>query len=179
MRAEQAQLMAAYNEWMNSRLYTVCRELSDVERRQDRAAFFKSIHGTLNHLLLADKVWLGRFLGEPFHVEALDQELFHDFEELERARNEADRRILQWAATLTDEILEDTLRYTSISNPAPRTCEMWLAVTHFFNHQTHHRGQLTAMLGQCGKDYGVTDLIALPQETKRNAGSFLDVSGGR
>ena len=169
MRPEQAQIMAAYNEWINSRLYAVCAELSDVERRQDRTAFFKSIHGTLNHLLLADKVWLGRFFDEPFHVEGLDQELFHGLEELRRARDETDRQILQWAATLTDEVLAGTLSYTSISNPAPRTCEMWLAVTHFFNHQTHHRGQLTAMLSQCGKDYGVTDLIALPQVVEQSA----------
>ena len=160
MRPEHAQVMAGYNEWMNRRLYAVCAELSDVERRQDRAAFFKSIHGTLNHLLLADKIWLGRFVGEPFHVAGLDQELFDDFEELRRARGETDRDILQWAAALTDEVLAGTLNYTSISNPAPKVSTMWLAVTHFFNHQTHHRGQLTAMLSQCGKDYGVTDLIA-------------------
>ena len=169
MRPEQARVMAAYNEWMNSRLYAVCGELSDDERRRDRGAFFKSIHGTLNHLLLADRVWLGRFLGEPFPVKSLDQELFCDFGDLERARVETDRQIVEWAATLTNEVLAGTLDYTSISNPAPRSLGMWLAVTHFFNHQAHHRGQLTAMLSQCGKDYGVTDLIALPQVLQHGA----------
>ncbi|HEY8521276.1 MAG TPA: DinB family protein [Gammaproteobacteria bacterium] len=161
--------MAAYNEWMNGRMYAVCAELPDDERRRDRGAFFKSIHGTLNHLLLADKVWLGRFLGEPFAVKSLDQELFHDFEELRGARAETDRQIVEWAATLTDEVLAGPLHYVTISNPAPRSVEMWLAVTHFFNHQAHHRGQLTALLSQCGKDYGVTDLLALPEAILRSA----------
>lgn len=169
MRAEQARDMAAYNQWMNERLYSVCAELSDAQRRQDRGVFFKSIHGTLNHLLLADNIWLGRFFGEPFHVDSLDQELCHDFEELRRVREKVDEQIQQWAEALTDEILAGTLRYTSVVNPAARSYDMWLAVGHFFNHQTHHRGQLTAMLTQCGKDYGVTDIIWLPRVLERNA----------
>lgn len=169
MRVEQARDMAAYNQWMNERLYAVCADLTDIERRQDRGVFFKSIHGTLNHLLLADKIWLGRFFGEPFHVDGLDQELHHDFNELRQAREETDEEILQWATELTDEDLAGTLHYTSIVNPASRKYEMWLAVAHFFNHQIHHRGQLTAMVSQCGKDYGVTDLIWLPQVVERNA----------
>lgn len=169
MGVEQAQDLAAYNRWMNERLYAVCAELSDRERRQDRGVFFKSIHGTLNHLLLADNVWLGRFLGEPFHVDRLDQELYAEFEALRQAREETDDRIQRWAQGLTDPILAGTLRYTSIVNPAPRTCDIGLAVTHFFNHQTHHRGQVTALLSQCGKDYGVTDLIWLPNVAERSA----------
>lgn len=168
MHINQARDMAAYNEWMNKRLYAVCAELSDDERRKDRGVFFKSIHGTLNHLLLGDKVWLGRFLREPFRPERLDQELYHDFDELRKAREETDRKILEWAESLTEEVLAGDLLYTSIVNPAPRSYEMWLTVAHFFNHQTHHRGQLTAMLSQCSKDYGVTDLLWLPQAIERN-----------
>lgn len=168
MRTNQARDMAAYNEWMNRRLYSVCAELPDDERRKDRRIFFKSIHGTLNHLLLGDRVWLARFLGEPFQVESLDKELYHNFNQLRQAREETDAKILRWAETLTDEALADTLRYTSMVNPMPRAAEMWLAVAHFFNHQTHHRGQLTALLSQCGKDYGVTDLMWLPQVVERN-----------
>ena len=170
MRAVQAREMAAYNQWMNRRLYAVSAELSDAERREDRGAFFKSVHGTLNHPLLADKVWLGRFLGEPFRVASLDQELYHDFAELERVREQTDEQIVQWAHNLTDEDLEGTLRYTSIVNPEPRNYDMWLAVAHFFNHQTHHRGQLTTLLNQFGKDFGVTDLILLPRAAERRAG---------
>lgn len=169
MHAEQARDLASYNQWMNKRLYAVCADLSDAARRRDRGVFFKSIHGTLNHLLLADKIWLGRFFGEPFHVDGLDQELYHDFTGLRQARQQTDVVILSWAQQLTDDVLAGPLRYTSVVNPESRRYEMWLAVTHFFNHQTHHRGQLTAMLSQCGVNYGVTDLIWLPQVLERQA----------
>lgn len=162
MSTDQARAMAAYNRWMNERLYAVCERLSDGERRRDRGAFFKSIHGTLDHLLLADRLWLGRFLGEPFHADALDQQLYEEFHELWVERRKTDVRIVQWANGLSDDILAGELCYTGMVNPAPRRCAMWVAVTHFFNHQTHHRGQLTTLLTQCGLAYGVTDLIRLP-----------------
>lgn len=169
MRPEQARDMARYNQWMNDHLYAICAELPDAERRKDRGAFFKSIHGTLNHILLADRIWLGRFLGEPFQASSLDQELYHDFGELTQARQDTDRTIIEWANTLTEESLGGDLSYTSMVNPQPRKYEYWLAVTHFFNHQTHHRGQLTTLLSQSGKDIGVTDLIMLPDVVARNA----------
>lgn len=169
MYIEQAKDMAACNQWMNTHLYAICGELSDAERRKDRGAFFKSIHGTLNHLLLADLIWLGRFRGAPIHVNGLDQELHHDFSDLKQAREHTDEEILQWVGSLTDDILRGPLHYTSIVNPKPRKYEFWLALAHFFNHQTHHRGQLTTLLNQSGKDCGVTDLIWLPQVVERNA----------
>lgn len=174
MHAQQARDMARYNQWMNKRLYEICVTLPDAERRRDRGAFFKSIHGTLNHLLLADKVWLGRFFGEPFPVDGLDQELYADFDALRQAREETDCTILEWAESLSDDVLAGTLSYTSIVNPDTRNYEYWLAVTHFFNHQTHHRGQLTTLLNQCGLDCGVTDLIWLPEVVERNAGGSHD-----
>lgn len=169
MRTQQARDMAAYNQWMNQRLYAVCAGLTDAQRRQDQGAFFKSIHGTLNHLLLADKVWMGRFTGRPFQVAALDQELHAGFDDLAQARRDTDAEIVRWAGSLTDECLAGTLSYTSLVSPQPRTYEYWLAVTHFFNHQTHHRGQLTTLLSQCGCEVGVTDLLWLPQVAERNA----------
>lgn len=168
MHANLARDLATYNQWMNQRLYAVCAELSDAERRQDRGVFFKSIHGTLNHLLVGDRVWLSRFQGTQFRPRGLDEELYADFEELRRERERTDGDIVGWATSLTDEALAGQLRFTTIVNPAPRTYEMWVAVAQFFNHQTHHRGQLTALLSQCGKDYGVTDLIWLPQVRARN-----------
>jgi uncharacterized damage-inducible protein DinB len=114
-------------------------------------------------LLLGDKIWLSRFENIPFKVNSLAQELFSDFNELKEERELTDQRIENWAGGLSDEILNGDLTYTSIVNPAPRTYKMWIAVTHFFNHQTHHRGQLTILLSQCGLDYGVTDLIWLPE----------------
>jgi uncharacterized damage-inducible protein DinB len=122
-------------------------------------AFFKSIHGTLNHLLLADRIWMGRFTGPPFAVTSLAQELYCDFGELRKERAATDRAVTEWAAKLTDDVLSSKLSYTSIVNPQLRSYPMSMAVTHFFNHQTHHRGQLTTLLMQRGIDPGVTDLI--------------------
>jgi len=154
--------LADYNRWMNERLYALCETLPDEERRRDRGAFFRSIHGTLNHILLGDRIWLGRFLGRPFPVESLAQELYADFAELARERALTDREIAEWADSLSAQDLAGTLRYRSITNPAERSLPLWVAVAHFFNHQTHHRGQLTTLLCQHGLDPGVTDLIWLP-----------------
>jgi uncharacterized damage-inducible protein DinB len=154
--------MAAYNRWMNERLYRVCSEMTDAERKHDRRAFFRSLHGTLNHLLVGDKIWMARFTKTSVSVSSLDQELFSDFQELRNARAETDSEIERWAARITEEELGGILEYTSMVNPEPRRYPLWLAVTHFFNHQTHHRGQLTTLLSQFSKDYGVTDLIWLP-----------------
>lgn len=159
--------MAHYNRWMNSRLYELCAGLDDEARKADRGLFFRSIHGTLNHLLLADKVWVGRFLEQPFQVESLDQELHADFAELRSAREQADEEIIDWACSLTEDGLNGILKYRGLADGKKKRLETGVLVTHFFNHQTHHRGQLTAVLGQMGLDYGVTDLIALPEVLKR------------
>lgn len=158
-----ARRMAAYNQWMNARLYGCCARLDDRERKRDVGAFFKSIHGTLNHLLLADRLWLGRFSGRPFGVRSLDQELYADFEELRSERAATDASIVEWAHALSDADLAGELSYTSIVNPEPRRYPYGFAVAHFFNHQTHHRGQVTTLLAQRGIDPGVTDLIWLPE----------------
>ena len=162
MTVQQARYMAAYNQWMNQKIYNACESLTDSDRKDDRGAFFKSIHGSLNHLLLADKIWMGRFLGEAFLATSLDQELHSDFAELQQDREKTDESILRWAATLEEETLAGTLHYQSMVNPAPQQFPLWLAVTHFFNHQTHHRGQITTLLSQSGLDVGVTDLLWMP-----------------
>ncbi len=169
MNAEVARAMAAYNRWMNERLYAVCAELTDQERKRDRRVFFGSIHGVLNHLLLADRIWLGRFEDRPYPARSLDQEVHAEFDALTAARAETDRNILDWASGLDQTRLESTLHYVSMVDPAPRSCPLWIAVTHCFNHQTHHRGQLTALLAQCGRDYGVTDFIGMPGVMTRPA----------
>jgi uncharacterized damage-inducible protein DinB len=159
---QYARTFARYNEWMNARLYEAAATLDDADRRKDVGAFFKSIHGTLNHLLLADRVWMGRFTDAAFAVESLAQELYADFEVLRRERLATDAAINRWAEGLTAETLASNLAYVSISKPQPRTIPMAFAVAHFFNHQTHHRGQLTTLLMQRGIDPGVTDLMWLP-----------------
>ncbi len=160
MKAVQARALAKYNQWMNSRLYQVCAPLSDTDRKKDRDAFFGSIHGTLNHLLLGDRIWLGRFSGSIFEVSSLDEELYENFLELRQQRAETDQDIIAWAETLTDDTLCSTFEFTSLVNPRARRCPLWVTVTHLFNHQTHHRGQVTTLLHQCGVDYGVTDFIS-------------------
>jgi uncharacterized damage-inducible protein DinB len=107
------QTMSRYNRWMNERLYEACASLPDAVRKEDRGAPFRSVHGTLNHLLLADRVWLGRFLDEPFHVESLGQELYAGFEELRQARAATDDRIEAWVEILTDERLASDFTFTS------------------------------------------------------------------
>lgn len=162
MRSEHATTMAAYNRWMNEKLYEVCASLSDEERKKDRSAFFRSIHGTLNHLLVGDMIWMGRFMGEPFQVSGLDEEVHADFEDVRSHRRALDAEIVAWAEGLTEADLNAQFEFTSFVYPHARQCTLWKAVLHFFNHQTHHRGQLTSLISQCGLDYGVTDLLWMP-----------------
>ncbi len=161
--ADYARTLAAYSRWMNERLYELSATVPDAERKRNAGAFFKSIHGTLNHLLLGDRIWLGRFFGEPFVVASLDQELYADFAQLRLERRATDNVIARWAASLSDADLALDLTYTSMVNPQLRRHPLWIGVTHFFNHQIHHRGQLTTLLSQRGIDPGVTDLIWLPE----------------
>ena len=148
---QQYRTFAAYNRQVNQQFYATCAELSDAQRREDRNVFFRSVHGTLNHLLLVDRLWLGGFTENPVAFSSLDAELYADFDELRAEREKTDAFIVEWADTLTMEELE---RPFSERLDFP----MWLAVSHFFNHQTHHRGQLSALLSQHGKDYGLTDM---------------------
>ncbi|HEY9845385.1 MAG TPA: DinB family protein, partial [Candidatus Caenarcaniphilales bacterium] len=107
------ELMARYNQWMNEKLYQVCADISDEERQKDLGAYFKSIHGTLNHLLYGDKAWMGRFIEEPFQVKVAGQELYEDFEELHRERIVTDQQILDWSQDLSPAWLEKQFEYTS------------------------------------------------------------------
>ena len=159
---EYARILAAYNRWMNDKIYAASAKLSDEERKRDLGAFFESIHGTLNHLLLGDRLWLGRFIGVPFVVKALNQELYTDFDELRAERTKTDEDIIAWANSLSDAEFDGQMSYMSTVNPQLRTYPFWVAVTQLFNHQTHHRGQVTTLLMQQGIDPGVTDLIWLP-----------------
>jgi uncharacterized damage-inducible protein DinB len=158
------QLMAQYNGWMNDRLYTLCAGLSDAERRKDRGAFFKSIHGTLNHLFHGDQAWFGRFTDRPA-VAKIGHEFFATFDELRAARKLLDDEIVAWADTLREEWLHAPFTYTSSVDGKTRTLATWVLVMHMFNHQTHHRGQLTTLLMQAGIDPGETDIPWLPALT--------------
>jgi uncharacterized damage-inducible protein DinB len=162
MNPAQATLYAEYNQWMNEKIYGICADFSEEELKKDRGAFFKSIHGTLDHILLGDRAWFGRFIEEPFQFKSLDQLQYEDFAELRQEREAMDKRILEWAMSLTQEQLEAEFCYESRLFPGTRSCPLWTAVTHFFNHQTHHRGQVTTLLFQMGIDPGVTDMVMMP-----------------
>ncbi len=172
MSAEWLRALARYNRWMNENLYRVSASLSDEERKQDRGAFFKSIHATFNHLLVADRIWLARFRGDPVAagdmgpggIHSLDQELYADFEELRRERTLTDTQFSKWIDEVTDEQLLGPL---PSKRSKGRETPLWCAVSHLFNHQTHHRGQITTLLSQAGRDPGVTDLFAMLQGERR------------
>ena len=156
------QRMAAYNAWMTDKAYAAAGRLSDAERKADRGAFFRSVHSTLNHLLFADRAWMGRFTGKSYEIRGMGVDLYEAFDELKRAHSEMCRDISVFADQLTPEWLAGTLEWTGVTNPVPRSRPRWLLVTHMFNHQTHHRGQLSTLLTQAGQDIGVTDLPFMP-----------------
>ena len=110
---EYCQLMGRYNRWINERLYALLADLPDDERKRDRGAFFGSMHGTLNHLLWGDRMWLGRFIDEPCAVPAFGADMYTDFSELAREREVTDAKMLAWADAVTDVWLASTLSYAS------------------------------------------------------------------
>ncbi len=156
------QLMARYNRWMNERLYALLAEFPDEERKRDRGAFFRSMHGTLNHLLWGDRMWLGRFIDEPCTVPAFGADMYADFAELARERESTDRKILDWAGSVSGSWLNGMLTYTSRVDGRERAMPRAAAVLQLFNHGTHHRGQLTTLIAQAGRDPGPTDIPWLP-----------------
>jgi uncharacterized damage-inducible protein DinB len=154
--------MAAYNRWMNEKLYGAAAHLTDEERKRDLGAFFKSIHATLSHILLGDQSWLQRFRGQPVTMTSPAQETHARFDELQAARWQMDSDIAHWAEGLTDEFAAAPLRFWSVTYQKERVIPGWAAVVHMFNHQTHHRGQVTTLLKQLGRDPGVTDFPWMP-----------------
>lgn len=164
---QHAQTMARYNRWMNEKIYVACDQLTDEERKQDCGAFFRSVHSTLNHLIWGDYMWLGRFAqGTPhakdYPMAAMGVDLYDDWNTLKTARIAMDANILSWTATLdADWLARDFTWYSGVTK-SMRTKPAWLLMTHLFNHQTHHRGQVTTLLSQRGIDPGDTDLMLMP-----------------
>lgn len=165
-------LLAGYNRWFNGRLYEVSEQLSDADRKLDRGAFFGSIHGTLNHLVWGDKLWLGRFAGQGVNFASLPAELLalpvqaahatmlhEDWAALKAMRERLDAAIEAWIDEMPADFPLRTMRYANTKG-VQREHAAWKALTHLFNHQTHHRGQVTTLLMQAGVDPGVTDLIS-------------------
>jgi uncharacterized damage-inducible protein DinB len=161
--AEYCVLMAEYNAWMNGKVYATSAQLSDVDLYADRGAFFKSVYLTLNHLAYADLAFLARFAGDPAGVPPLGVDLYGGFDALRAERQQIDQRIVEWADSMDDVWLRAPLTYTSKVDGRTRTVARWALVTHLFNHQTHHRGQVMTLLSQLGFDIGSTDLPFMPR----------------
>lgn len=148
---------ARYNRLANEKLYEACARLSDEERRRDLGAFFRSVHGTLNHLVLGDTIWMTRFEGGSHPSTDLDAILFDKFEALREARGAMDRRIEAFFAALPAGFLERSLHYANNAGIESRD-PAHVILPHFFNHQTHHRAQVHTLLSQLGRDPPVLDL---------------------
>lgn len=155
--------MAAYNSEMNRRIYEAAARLSDEERKRERGAFFGSIHGTLNHLLWADSTWMSRFDGwQPPGVPSKESAaMFDDFATLKAEREAADAKIEAWAARIDDAWLAaDQVWFSGAAQRELRMKRDFLLM-HFFNHQTHHRGQAHTMITAANEKTGDTDLFLL------------------
>ncbi|WP_426142056.1 DinB family protein [Pseudomonas sp. DWP3-1-2] len=174
-RIQHLQLMAAYNQWMNQKVYQAAAGLSGEQLHADRKAFFGSIIGTLNHLVVGDTVWLKRFARHPAGHQALepvkvlddplalDQVLCPELSALEARRQMLDQVIIEWTAQLSESDLDAVLSYRNMAGLEAHR-NFYGLLTHFFNHQTHHRGQTTTLLSQAGVDVGSTDLLGLVPE---------------
>jgi uncharacterized damage-inducible protein DinB len=158
--------MAAYNSEMNRRLYAAASRLSDAERKQQRGAFWGSLHGTLVHILWGDRQWMSRFDGweRPTAPIKKSAGMLEDYAELCGARVEADQRIERWAARVEEAWLDRDMTWFSGAAQREVTAPTRLLVTHFFNHQTHHRGQAHALITAAGEKTQDTDLfLVVPQ----------------
>ena len=158
--------MARYNRWQNANLYGVADTLSDGERRRERGAFFGSIHQTLSHLLWADRTWMSRFTPEVEKPQAGIPEsvsLYPDWGELKRERAVFDNTMVAWADRLDPASIAGDLSYYSRGAGRDITAPKWALITHMFNHQTHHRGQVHCMLTQAGGKPHTTDFPFLPE----------------
>ncbi|MGA8900855.1 DinB family protein [Bradyrhizobium sp.] len=144
--ADHYRMFGHYNAWANGRLFAAASRLTIDQYRADRGAFFKSVHGTLNHLLVTDRVWMRRFTGEGDAPSRLDAILYETFDELHRARQVEDRRIADFVDDLDEARITATIKYRRVSSPQEIEQQLAPALAHWFNHQTHHRGQVHTLL---------------------------------
>ena len=164
---EYVRVMAGYNDEMNRRVYAAAARLDESTRRQQGGAFWTSVHGTLSHILWADRLWLARFAGgAPPHVDmGSSDRMYEDFAELQAEREQTDAFLRRWAETVGEDWLKGEMSWTSAVLKRDVTAPVRLLVTHFFNHQTHHRGQAHALLTRAGETVGDTDLfLVVPLE---------------
>lgn len=164
---EQYRMLAGYNQWANRRVYDAAAAVPEAEYRADRGAFFGSLHRTLNHILVGDRIWMQRFTGEGPSYTDLETVPCADLATLRSEREAEDARIIAWVDGLSEAVLNGTFSYRTISLPADITQALAPALLHFFNHQTHHRGQAHCLLtAMAGRDAAPSlDLILFQRET--------------
>ena len=170
------QMFSGYNAWCNERLYAAAATVSGVDYRADRGVFFRSLHGTLNHLLVGDRIWMKRFTGVGVVPPSLDVILYEDFEALRAARRTEDTLISRYVARLNESDLTGALRYRTVVRPQTIEQPLAPALDHFFNHQTHHRGQAHTLLSSIiGNDATPSfDLIIYQRESGQGGLRKLD-----
>ena len=152
-------MFARYNAWANHRLYDAAAGLTTEQYLADCGAFFKSVHGTLNHLLVTDRIWMQRFTGEGEAPDRLDAILHDRLPDLRGARDAEDRRIVAWVGSLDEARLKGVIRYRRVSTPDEFVQPLMPALDHWFNHQTHHRGHAHMILTSLGKKAPELDLL--------------------
>ena len=169
-------MFAHYNQWSNRRIYDAAATLGDSDYRADRGVFFKSMQGTLNHLLVTDKIWLNRLSPAAAAFgpapQKLDAILFANFTELRTEREAQDMRIVEFVAGLSQAALISTVLYRRVSSPEQIEQAVAPALAHWFNHQTHHRGQAHAVLTSLGKAAPELDLLYFQRLTKSDSGTI-------
>jgi uncharacterized damage-inducible protein DinB len=157
-------MMAEYNAWANERLYRMAKQLPGELYRKDVGAYFKNLHGTLNHLLVADRIWLRRLTGSGEHPNRLDAILFEDLSDLAEARTQEDQRLVEFVQGLDEAQLEGPFTFRML-NGAQNELRRRDVLAHLFNHQTHHRGQAHAILTTLGvREPDSLDLLVLLRE---------------
>ncbi|MEM0928609.1 MAG: DinB family protein [Pseudomonadota bacterium] len=160
-------LMARYNLWQNRWIYASADTLPDAQRRQNGGAFFGSLHTTLAHILWGDRVWMNRFAKTPPAAPEDHQgrgEAYADWTKLKSERAAFDQQISSWASSVTKPWLASDFTWSNIAGTRTATMPAWKLVTHFFNHQTHHRGQAHALLTKLGATTEDTDLFLIPRQ---------------
>jgi uncharacterized damage-inducible protein DinB len=165
-------MMARFNRWVNAKIYDCVQQMPPQNYREDCGLFWGSVHHTLNHLLVIDRLWTGRVAGVDHGIRSLDQMLFEDFEALRAARDEKDSDMIRLVDSLPDERLQEHITYWIASRKRQMQARIWDALTSMFNHQTHHRGQISAVLTQQGMEMPDIDLIYYLSET--GAAKFVD-----
>ncbi len=162
-------MFAAYNQWANGRIYDAAALLSEEDFTRDTGAFFKSMMGTLNHLVAADRIWMKRFTGQGEAPTTLDAIIHTDLAKLRAARNAEDSRIIKWIGSLSDKAFSGRFTYMTVTDMRTVSQRLAPALDHFFNHQTHHRGHAHMILTSLGQPSVTLDLVAFQRTEEGRA----------